>query len=788
MMTSLNRKLIRDLLHMRGQVIAIALVTACGVAAFVSMRNIYESLLATQHSYYTRYRFAEVFASLKRAPLWMQTQIAAIPGVAAVQTRVVAEVTLDIPGLNEPGSGRLISLPEQRAPMLNDLYLVAGRWIESAHRDEVIVSSAFAEKNNFKPGDSLSAVINGHWTKLQIVGLTMSPEFIYEIRAGEMFPDSRRFGVIWMGQEALSAAFDMQDAFNDVALTLTPDASIGEVITELDAMLERYGGLGAYGRDDQPSHYFVAHEIAELRVNGTFTPGVFLLVAAFLIHLVMSRLVSTQREQIAALKAFGYGNRAIAWHYLKLALAAISGGIVLGILVGWYFGYELTKLYTEFFRFPVLRYEFDPGVISTAVGVSLTAAVIGAIQATHKAVTLPPAEAMRPEPPARFQAGMLEQIGLQFILPLPVRIILRNIARNPVKALLTVFGIALSVSLLVIGFYFNDAIEQIIALQFDRVNREDANVVFSEPRPARASFDLMSLPGVLRVEPYRAVPVRLRSGHRTRRTALLGILPEGELQQIVALDNHVITLPPDGLILTTELAEILHVSPGDELTIEVLTGSKPVRSVPVAGLADEVLGLSAYLNMPALNRLLREGGTISGARLRVDEAKADDLYRYLKRLPVVGSVIIPAATLQNFRETIARTMGIMTGIIILFACIIALGMVYNSARIALSERGRELASLRVLGFTKAEVGIMLLGEQTLLVLLAIPVGWLIGVGFCQLLVNSIDTEMMRLPLLITRRNLALASLITAAAALSSALLILRRLRRLDLIAVLKTRE
>jgi putative ABC transport system permease protein len=442
------------------------------------MRSVYYSLLGSQDAYYRQYRFADVFANLKRAPEPLAARIRAIPGVAAAETRIVANVTLDVPGVEEPARGRIISIPERRSPTLNDLHVISGRYIEAGKREEVIVSGAFSDANNLRPGDMLTAVINGRWQKLRIAGVAISPEYVYEIGGGEMFPDSRRFGVMWMSREALGPAFNMEGAFNDVALSLSPGANESEVIEELDALLEDYGALGAYARADQTSHHFISNEIAELQVTSTFIPTVFLGVTAFLIHLTLSRLVATQRDQIAVLKAFGYGNLAIGLHYLKLAFAAVLGGVALGVAAGWWFGYGITALYTEYFRFPVLRYTPGAGVVLTAVAISLASSGVGAFAAVWRAVSLPPAEAMRPEPPARFRAGFIERLGLKHFLSPAVRIIVRNLARRPVKAFLNTLGISLSVALLVTGFYlYQDAISRVVdvMLRCGALARRDAS-------------------------------------------------------------------------------------------------------------------------------------------------------------------------------------------------------------------------------------------------------------------------------------------------------------------------
>lgn len=787
-MNALSKKLIRDVWHLRGQAAAIALVVACGVASFVAMRSSYKSLSVTQDAYYTSYRFANVFANLKRAPESLSSRIAEIPGVAAVQTRVVAQVTLDVPNLKEPAQGKLISIPERQTAMLNDLHILRGRYVEHGRSDEILISGAFADANNLRPGDTLNAIINGRWKKLRIVGIALSPEYVYEIRGGDIFPDNKHFGVLWMNRKAVESAFQMEGAFNDVTLMLAPRTNEAAVIERLDNLMERYGGLGAFGRSEQTSHRFLENELGELSVYETFIPAIFLGVTAFLLHLVLSRLVNTQRDQIAVMKAFGYSNTDIGFHYLKLAFIAITGGIILGLIVGIRFGLGMTNLYSEFFRFPVLRYVLELQTIAWAFIFSFGAAGIGALAAVRKAVLLPPAEAMRPEPPPNFRASLFERTGLQKIFSPSIRIIIRNLERKPIKAGLTSLGIAMAVSLLFVGFYFFDAINRIIAVQFNYIAREDVIVTFNEPLMGNARFDLMNMPGVMRVETFRAVAARIRFEHRSRRVGIMGLEHGSDLRRIVNSDFRVIELPEEGIVLSQTLAEILKVKEGDELTVEVMEGAQPVWRMKIVSVVEELVGLGVYMDIRALNKLMREENTISGALMMVDSTHTAKLYSELKETPAVASVGLPGTALQSFNDTMARTIGTSTTILILFASTIAFGVVYNGARIALSERGRELASLRVLGFTKREVMVMLLGEQAVLTLIAIPLGFVIGFLLCTLITMTINKEIIRLPLVFSTRTFILAFFIVAFAALLSGLLVRRRLGRLDLIQVLKTRE
>lgn len=787
-MKGLDRKLIRDLLHLRGQVIAIVVVIACGAMSYVAMRATRQALLESQRHYYSEYRFADLFAQLKRAPESLGQQIGLIPGVSAFETRVVAEVTLDVPGLNEPATGRLISIPEKRRPMLNYLHLLAGRYLEPGKVDEAIISGAFSTANRLAPGDPISAIVNGKWRRLRIVGIALSPEYIYEIRPGDLFPDPRRFGVLWMSREAIGPIFDLDGAFNDLSLSLAPGANQTAVIQELDRLLERYGGFGAAGRDEHPSHRFISNELDELRVFGTYIPAIFLAVTAFLLHMVLSRLVYTQRDQIGVLKAFGYSNWTIGIHFLKLSLVAVVSGAALGLGLGFYWGRAMASLYAEFFRFPELLYRVDHRVMAWAVVISGGAAVLGALGAVRKAVSIPPAEAMRPEPPARFQAGIFERMGFQRALPLSLRIILRNLERTPIKAGLTTLGISLSIALLFIGFYFFDAVDHLVRVEFQQVLREDITLFFNEARPRAAKYELMRLPGVLEVETFRSVPVRLRNGHRSRRLAIQGMEPGATLRRVIDARQQVYPLPPDGLLLTAKLAEILDLKRGDAVTIEILEGNRRRTRAVVTDTVEDMIGLSAYMESESLHRLAADGGTVSGAHLLLDDREKDRLYKLFKQTPAIQGLLIPEAVLNNFNETMARTIGTSTTITILLACVIAFGLVYNGARIALSERGRELASLRVLGFTKREITVMLLGEQAILTLLAVPLGYLIGYGICALIIAVVDTELIRLPLVLSARTFFYSAGIIMLAAFCSAILIRHRLERLNLIEVLKTRE
>jgi putative ABC transport system permease protein len=785
---ALNRKLLRDLLGMKGQAIAIALVIAAGVAMFVMYLSNFESLRRTQQAYYERQRFADIFVAAKRVPERVADRLGEIQGVAAIDTRVVADVTLDVPGLDVPARGRLVSIPAAGDSTLNSVYLRRGRWIDESHPDEVLASEAFALANHFEPGAGIAAVINGRRRVLRIVGIALSPEYVYTIPPGEIIPDDRRYGILWMERKALASAFNMEGGFNDVALRLMPGASSSDVISELDRILGPYGGLGAIPRALQFSHWTLNSELNQLQKFGFIVPVIFLGVAAFILNVALTRALTLQRPQIAALKALGYTNAELAWHYLKWALFIAALGGAAGTLVGAWLGKYMIGLYNQYFRFPVLEYRLSAAVAIGAFFGSLAIAALGALSAVRRAVRIPPAEAMRPEPPAHYRVSLVERGPLGRHLSHITRIILRNIERQPFRAIASLSGIALAMAILVVGLFFIDAMDVLKEMQFSYVQRQDITLSFVEPVSARALYELRSLPGVEYVEPLRSVPVRLHYGHHSRNLVVLGVPSMPTLNRIVDRSGKVFGPPAEGLLLSKTLAGILGVAPGERVRLEVLEGTRPVCEVEVAGLVDEFLGLSVYMDQDALHRLMREGERLSGAYLQVDSAEMPRLYRTLKLTPKVAGVSLTEAALRSFERTMAENMGIMTTLTVVFACIIAFGVVYNAARVSLSERSHELASLRVLGFRRAEISVILLGELALLTFVSLPLGAGIGYVMAKGILAAVENELYRFPLIITFQNLATSALAIVIAAAFSGFAVRRKLDRLDLVAVLKTRE
>lgn len=787
---ALDVKLWRDLRQLRAQVLTIAIVVAIGVAGFVGMFAVYDSLLSSRDAFYRENRFADVFAGVKRAPLAVRERLAALPGVAEVKTEVVYDAQVDLPGVSMPVTGRFVGLDLARVQGgrqgLNALTLLSGRWPEAGGSLEAVVTDRFAVARGLRPGDVAHAVLNGRREPLRIVGTVATPEHVFAMR-GDV-PDDESFGVWWIDDERMARAFDMTGAFNRVALRLHPGAAEATVIAQVDHLLARYGSLGATGRDLQVSHKIVSDELSQLRVMGTVLPGIFLAVAMFILNVVLHRQVTTQRAQIASLKALGYGNAAIARHYLRFALVIALLGVALGLAGSQAIGRLMLWVYAEVFRFGRLTYTTAPWLVVTATAITVACAALGAWTAIRAVVRLRPAQAMQPPVPTGYRPTLIERLGYGRHITAAARMVVRNVERRPLRAALTVTGIAAAVALQISGAFWLDAIAHIVDVQFRQVQQGDVLVDFHRPMPTAVVHDLRRLPGVIDAEGYRNEPVRLTAGGRRVDTVLTGLHADGRLMRVVDEARGPLPLPARGAVASALLARELGLRPGDRVTVEFRLWTRRTAEVEVVDVAHTMFGKTLYMDLAALNRLARDGDGITDAALQVDPTRREALWAAVKAAPFINAVYDKDASMRAFNARTERNMGVFSGILTAFAVAMAVGIIYNAARIALSERAWELASLRVLGMTRREVSVLLLAELAVELALALPAGAVLGWGLAHLLMRLMSSDAIDFPVVIAPATYAEAALVVLAAGLASAWLVRRHIDRLDLVAVLKVRE
>lgn len=785
---SLQRKLLRDLLRLKGQILTIALVVAAGIAAHVALEGNYASLVRARDAFYSDQRFANVFAGLERAPLGVRAELETLPGVEAAAVRVVKPVTITLPDVPVPIRARVIGLSSRPSEEINAVRLIQGRLPESGRLDEALVLHGFATARGLHIGDSLPVIVNGTLRRMRIAGTVMSPEYVLAVGGGAISADPERFAVLWMDETVVRSAFRMEGAFNDVSIRVMPGASTPGVISAVDRLLSPYGGLGAGDRSRQASAHVIEGELLQLRGMSTVLPIIFLGVAALLVNVVLSRLVLLQQGEIATLKAIGYSNREIAGHFIKFVLVVVALGLSTGIGVGGWLGIKMIALYADFFKFPDLV--FTPRVqdAMTASAISFAAALLGAWGALRRITHMSPAEAMQPPAPAVYRRSFVDNLGLGAWLGPSAQMVVRELQRRPLRLILSVVAIASSTALSVVGGWYYDGIETLVETQFFSVMREDASVAFLRPMPGRAVRELGHVEGVRRAEGLRMVPVRFHAGQASRYGAIVGYSEDSTLRSVRDMRAQPHALSPSGVTLTETLADILHVRPGETVDVDVLEGRRAHLRLTVTGTVNEPFGLQGHMLASALDDALGEESSFSMALLETDPLLRPQVQERLKAMPSVAEVINRVALLQRFRDQSGKMMNIMALVVSLFAATITVGVVYNNARISLSTRARDLASLRVLGFTRREVSSVLLGELALQVLLAVPIGLLLGHPLVAMLASTADPETYRIPVVLTAKSFGLAALVTLLAALASALLVRRRIDQLDLIGVLKTKE
>lgn len=787
-MAALDIKLLRDVRRLWAQVFAIALVIGGGVATVVLAVGSHRSLEETRIAYYERYAFADVFAQVKRAPKALVSQIAEIPGVAAVDARIARLALLDIPGFAEPASGHFVSLADSGDHSLNRLYVRSGRLPEPGRSDEVVVNEPFARAHGFAEGSRFSAILNGKKRELVIVGTALSPEFVYTVGPGDLMPDDRRYGIVWMSEKALASVYDLDGAFSAVSVKLQSGASEREVTSRLDALLDPYGGQAAYGRREQTSHAWLDHELDMLNNMSRTLPPIFLLVSAFLVNLTLSRLVALEREQIGLFKALGYGNAAIVFHYVKFVALVVLAGVILGGIVGTWLGLRVTALFGDFFHFPFLVFASAPDLYLIAGALSAAAAIVGALRALRDVVKLAPAVAMQPPAPPTYRHFLPACVRLDRVVSQPTLMTLRGISRHPVRASFTTLGMALATAILVVSLFTHDTMEQLIDATYFLADRQDATVGFVEKRNENVVLQMARLPGVLATEPFREVPVRIRYGNIERRIMISGRSPDADLRRVIDADLRPVALPATGLAISGWLGKILGVQAGDLVELDLLEGARRTVTLPVVALVEDYFGIRGMMDLEALTRLMREAPVVSSVNLSLDDNRKEEFYAVIKALPTVSGLALMRVSLANFRKAVALLVTTMASIYTGLAAVIAFGVVYNNARISLSEQARELASLRVLGFTRGEVLRILLLELAILTLIAQPPGWVMGYGLGWIMKNNLAGEIMRVRGVIEHSTYVSASAIVILAAVASAFIIRDRINKLDLVAVLKTRD
>jgi putative ABC transport system permease protein len=790
----LLRKLLRDVLQRKGALLTLCIIVAIGVGCYISMASVYRDLSGSQKRYYQNYRFADFVVDVKRAPAWAVEEVASLPNVRAARGRVSFETLIDLPTREEPISGLAISMPETSSPVLNDILLYSGTWFSKGDHKEVILNDAFARKNGLSPGSRIKVLLLDKQHDLLVVGTAMSPEFVYLIPPGgvEVAPDPAQFGVMYLPEQFLQESCEMDGAFNQIigvaydssrpALT----ATLGLIEEKLDA----YGVIGTTVAEDQPSARYLADELKGLRITSTVMPTIFLIVAVLVLNVLMSRMVAQQRTIIGTLKALGYTSGSITAHYIGYGIfVGLIGGLG-GVAFGYWAQDELVKLYRQFFALPDIQPHFYLHVLLLGMTISIVSAAIGTLLGARRAARLEPAVAMRPPPPEKGGKVLPERIE-GFWRPLPFRwkMIVRAIFRNPFRSSVNMLASLVATALIFAALSMTDSLDYLMNYEFKKVAHQDISISLRDPEGITAPREVSLLPTVTETEPQLVVPCDLQNGPYQKRIGVMGLVHGNHLYTPLDKQGNPIAIPGLGLILSKKLAEILNLAPGDTVRLRSLIGLREEVVAPIVGTVETFLGLSAYANIRYLSKLIGEEWAANVILCDTFQGKAvHSFLDPLKARPTVIGVKERTRALIQLNETFGKTMGTMMFIMVLFAGLVAFGSVFNTALVSLSERQREVGTLRVLGYSPTQITGIFSGESLMLNGAGILMGLAFGILLAHGLSLAYSTELYRFPAVIYPWRLAMCAVIMGIFVSAAQLIIHRLICKLKWLEVVKIME
>ncbi|PIQ23586.1 hypothetical protein COW36_14065 [bacterium (Candidatus Blackallbacteria) CG17_big_fil_post_rev_8_21_14_2_50_48_46] len=790
-MPVLYHKLRRDLWQSKGQVAAVTAVITCGIAIFVAFFACYRNLVLTRDSYYASYRFHDFSIQLEKAPLSAVFKLADLAGVRAVRGRIVKDVNLTVAGQNETKIARITSFPLRHERVIDGLHLMNGRYFSASGIDECLVNDRFLTANQLKPGDRITVNVNGRRQSLKIVGAAQSPEYVYTIRnAQEMLPNPRKFAIVWVQEAWAESHLDMKGAVNEIVGEVFEPSRLKLLLDKAEDLLKPYGVYAKIQRKDQLSNWYLQSELEGLKVSSSVTPTIFLIIAALILVILLTRMVRREQMQIGLLKAYGYTNFEVAMHYVRFAgLVGLIGGL-LGYVLGQWMGRGMITIYVDYFSFPILKYQFYPDLFLRAQAISIACGLLSALTVVRGVVKISPAIAMRDSPPRSAKRMFLEYFPrLWQRLSFTNKMIFRNMARYPMRSGFTVLGVMLSTAIVIMGYFSSDAMGFLIHHQFELVQREDIRLTLYLERGKEALFEAQRLPHVRRAEPLLLYPFELRQGWKRKEMLITGLPETHRLFRLLDAQAQPVELGKKGLTLMDIEANRLGLKVGDTVTLKPLFGRVTrEKKVVVEKIVTQFLGAGAYMQLETLSHLLGEAYALNALLLQIDPGSQAEVSAKIKDLPAVAAVEIKSDSLDNFNKTMGESMGISNFFLTLFAGIIAVAVIYNSTAINITERSREMASLRVLGYTTQEVGRIVFNENLFLSLFGLLLGLPVGTWMCMAITQAYVTDVYRFPFYLSNKTYWISALTILGYVLVSNWLSRKRIASLDMVEALKSRE
>ncbi len=774
--------------------LAIAGMMIIGVTVFVGLRSAHRNLRQAQADYYEATRFADFWIRLKKAPVGRLEDLATTAGVGEVITRISHYATVDLTDVDKPLNALVLSAPDQGQPRLNRLVLRSGAYFSSLRPNEVIVIDQFARAHDIRPGHWIALTLNERKERLLVVGTAISSEFTYLLGPGSIVPDPKQFGVFFIKRTFAEEILDFDGAANQViGRWSSRDEVLQHVrLAQMERRLEPYGVLSKTERARQASHQFLDGEIEGLGVSATVLPTVFLVAAALVLNVLMMRLARRQRQVVGTLKALGYEDRQLFFHFLKLGMIVGVAAGVAGILSGYAVSVGMTRIYHDYFEFPQLLSGLYLDIFAWGFAISLVCAVAGSLRGARALYRLAPAEAMRPEPPRRGGAVWLERIHVLWRrLSTPWRLAVRGVLRQRFRTFTSLFATSMGAALLTAGLLMVHTVGFLVDFQFRELARSDGEIMLSDERGIEVVGEVLRLPGVDAAEPVYYLPCTLRHGPYRYRTSITGLIPEAKMTRPQMVDGTRIPLLSSGLIVNRRLADILHVQVGDTVTVQPTRGDRTIRPSRINAIADGFLGIVAYADIRHVSRLAGESLAVNSVQLITDRDRSHDRARNrrLKDTPTVSMVLSRHELIASLEETIVQNMMVFIVVLVGFSGTIFLGSLLNASLISLSERTREVATLLAIGYSPWQVGGMFLRESALVGAVGTGLGLPLGYGLMWLSILPYETnDLFRIPLVTAPWIWWTSTIAGVVFVLGAHLIVQRRINQLDFRDVLNVRE
>jgi putative ABC transport system permease protein len=736
-MKALDKKLSRDIWQNKYLILAVSAIIAVGIGCFVGMMSAARNLESARTNYYSTSRLADFWIDLKKAPVEEVRRLTKVAGVSETRERIQFQVVLDLPDAVKPVSARLLSMPDKKSTTINNIIIRKGTYFTSNRTNEVIVSEKFAKARKVEPGHTITAVLNNQKKDLIVTGIAISAEFVYMASPGSMIDEPGSYGLLFIKRSFAEDMFGFNGACNSVVGLLAPEVRCHpkEIVEELSGKLSPFGVFTGLSRSEQFSPMVLDGEMKQLVNLAYIFPMFFLIVAALLLNVLMTRLAEQQRTVIGTLKAIGYDNKVLMYHFMKFAVMTGVIGGTLGSLLGYWLGDLTTKMYVDYFTFPQLTSKFYPGLILTAILISVFFSILGTINGVRRIMQLEPAEAMRPAAPPFGGAILLENIRWFWkSLDAGWQMILRGLFRSKGRTIIAIISAAMGSSIVVLAFGFVDSMDEMVHLQFDKVLRSDYHLTFSRELNLSAIDEIHRLPGVIHAEPVLNVGCIFKVRNHSKRGGIMGITGNGELTSPLTAEGKAIALPSSGLLMTNRLMERLELRAGDYVEVIPVKGERKIVKLPVVEGINSMIGLAVYADYHWLNRILGQQNVINEVRVLVSH-DSDEEKRFLKKIKAMPNL----ETLTDLGEQKSALNKQLNGamrasavIMIVFAAVIFLGAILNGTLIALSERRREMATFRTMGYFDREVGRLFFRENLLNNLIGsfigLPLGYLMLVA------------------------------------------------------------